>query len=184
MKTIIVSDLHGSGGAIRALAELCHREQPERLLLLGDLLRPGMDPAARSQLSTLLNSFSGQLLCVRGNCDLETWQEDFNFPILEDKRLLYQDGRLVFLTHGHLYGEACPPSLLQQGDLLLTGHTHVPKGAVHQNFIYANPGSLGEPRGGSLPSYLLWQGEELVWKTSEGTAYHSLLLPPKEAMPY
>ncbi|MEG1997726.1 MAG: metallophosphoesterase family protein, partial [Clostridiales bacterium] len=114
---------------------------------------------------------AAQILCVRGNCDQEEWQDYFQFPILDDKKLFYQGERLIFLTHGHLYGEATPPSLLKAGDMLLAGHTHIPKYAVHSSFVYANPGSIAQPRGGSLCSYLLWQGDMLTWKTRDGQAY-------------
>ena len=41
MKLIIASDIHGSAYWCRKLMELCDREQPDKLVLLGDLLYHG-----------------------------------------------------------------------------------------------------------------------------------------------
>ena len=41
MKLMIASDIHGSAHYCRKLVDLFHKEQPDRLLLLGDILYHG-----------------------------------------------------------------------------------------------------------------------------------------------
>ncbi|MDD4353408.1 MAG: metallophosphoesterase family protein, partial [Candidatus Nanoarchaeia archaeon] len=36
-----------------------------------------------------------------------------------------------------------------KGDILLCGHTHIPKCAEHEGFVYMNPGSVSIPKEGS-----------------------------------
>ena len=45
-----------------------------------------------------------------------------------------------------------PP--LHKGDILLHGHTHVPKCVAHENYIYMNPGSVSIPKENSYHGYM------------------------------
>lgn len=181
MKWLIASDLHGSARYCRELLEAADREQPGRILLLGDLLYHGPrndlpEEYAPKEVIDLLNARKEQIMCVRGNCDTEVDQMVLEFPILADYCLLQEGGRLFFVTHGHRFHmDALPP--LQVGDILLHGHTHVsawePFG---EGNLYLNPGSVSIPKGGSPRSYMLLEGSEVVWKTLEGTEYHRLSL--------
>jgi hypothetical protein len=173
---MIASDLHGSLRYGRELFAAYDREQPERLLLLGDLLYhgprndlpEGYDPKG---LLALLNSRKEHLLCVRGNCDTEVDQMVLEFPILADYCLLYLSGRSIFATHGHHYNlSSLPP--LQPGDILLHGHTHVPAcepfGAGN---LYLNPGSVSIPKENSPRGYLILTDHQAEWKTLDGQCY-------------
>ena len=130
MKWMIASDLHGSAYYCEKLLAAFNAEQADRMLLLGDLLYHGprndlprdYDPRA---VTALLNGCKERLLCVRGNCDAEVDQMVLEFPILAEYALLEVEGRVLFATHGHKYGpDNLPP--LCPGDILLSGHTHVP----------------------------------------------------------
>ena len=153
MKLMIASDLHGSAFYCRQLLAAMEREQPDKLLLLGE-----------------------RLLCVRGNCDTEVDQMVLDFPILADYALLYAGSRTVFATHGHHYNTACPPPLAK-GDILLHGHTHVP---AWQEFgsgnLYLNPGSVAIPKENSAHSYMMLTDSGFAWKDLEGSIYHTLAL--------
>ena len=51
------------------------------------------------------------MLAVRGNCDAEVDQMVLEFPIMADYMALFLEGRMVFVTHGHLFNEEiCPIS--------------------------------------------------------------------------
>ncbi|MCR4963971.1 MAG: YfcE family phosphodiesterase [Firmicutes bacterium] len=180
-KLMAVSDIHGAYDAAEDLAQILAAERPDRLLLLGDVLRPAMNPVGREDLAALLNRLDPPPVAVRGNCDQEDWQDYFSFPILEPLRSLPWDGRLLFLSHGHAYGESFPPAGLRPGDVLLCGHSHVPKGAVHPGFVFLNPGSFGQPRGGSCHSYLILEKDEALWKDLSGRVFSRLALPPPAA---
>ena len=162
MKIMVASDIHGSARFCRALTDAYERERKNgvcRLLLLGDLLYHGprndlpeeYDPRA---VSRMLGDLREHLLCVRGNCDSEVDQMVLNFPILSDSALLFLGNRTVYATHGHRFSpENLPP--LQKGDVLLTGHTHIPASKTVDGILCLNPGSVSIPKEGSPRGYLL-----------------------------
>ena len=145
MKLMFASDIHGSRAWCEKVRERFEAEAPERLILLGDLLYHGprnnlpleYDPKG---VIAILNSMKEHLLCVRGNCDAEVDQMVLEFPIMADYMILYLEGRMVFVTHGHLFNNDHPP-LLGKGDILLHGHTHVQAMDQVGDYLYINPGS-------------------------------------------
>lgn len=177
MKLLIASDIHGSSLYCQQLFEAAERENPDRILLLGDLLYHGPrndlpEGYAPKQVIAMLNSYREKLLCVRGNCEAEVDQMVLEFPVLAEYCLLELDGHLIFATHGHHQNEAAPPSL-QAGDVLLCGHTHIPACRTCGSFFYLNPGSVSIPKEKSVRSYLLYEAGTFTWKTLAGNAYHT-----------
>lgn len=178
MRYMIASDIHGSAKWCRAMLEAFDREGADRLLLLGDLLYHGPrndlpEAYAPKEVLALLNAHRDKLLCVRGNCDTEVDQMVLSFPMMADYAVLPMGQHLLYATHGHHFGEDCPPPLCD-GDLLLCGHTHVPKCAAHGDYTYLNPGSVSIPKEGSAHSYMLWENTTFVWKDLEsGASYRT-----------
>ena len=175
MKLMIASDIHGSAKYCRELLEAHKREQPEKLLLLGDLLYHGPrndlpEEYAPKQVISMLNGIKEEILCVRGNCEAEVDQMVLEFPVLADYCILYEAGHMIFATHGHHFHEGNVPPL-KKGDILLHGHTHVPKRKEHESYTYLNPGSVSIPKEGSAHSYLMLEDGVFWWKTLEGTVY-------------
>lgn len=175
MKLMIASDIHGSALYCQQLLTAMEQEQPDKLVLLGDLLYHGPrndlpQQYAPKQVITLLSQVKEKLLCVRGNCDTEVDQMVLPFPILADYCWLYIDGLSIFATHGHHFNEDAPPAL-QPGDILLCGHTHVPACNSHSEFTYLNPGSVSIPKAGSAHSYLVYENGTFIWKDLSGNAY-------------
>jgi hypothetical protein len=175
MKWMIASDIHGSEYYCREMLRAFEREKAQRLLLLGDLLYHGprndlprdYDPKAVIE---MLNGRKESILCVRGNCDAEVDQMVLQFPILADYAVLCVDELTVYATHGHVYGEENPPQL-KKGDVLLGGHTHVPKCTEHGDFVYMNPGSVSIPKEGSRHGYMLLEENRFRWKDFDGNTY-------------
>lgn len=172
MKWMIASDLHGSAFYCRRMIEAYEREGADRLLLLGDVLYHGPrndlpEKYAPKEVIAMLNDMKNDILCVRGNCDTEVDQMVLEFPILADYALLSLESRMIFATHGHLYNEKKLPPL-HEGDILLHGHTHVPKCVEHDRYIYMNPGSLSIPKENSYHGYMLLEEGRFVWKELEG----------------
>ena len=129
MKWMIASDIHGSAAYCEKLLAAFGREQADRLLLLGDLLYHGPrndlpQGYAPKEVIAQLSGVKDKVFCVRGNCEAEVDQMVLPFPVLADYCLLEQKGRVIFATHGHHYNLENPP-LLQPGDVLLHGHTHI-----------------------------------------------------------
>lgn len=176
MKWMIASDLHGSAACCRRMLDRFETEGAARLLLLGDLLYHGPrnnlpQGYAPREVIPLLNAVRERLLCVRGNCDAEVDQMVLDFPILANYAVLPLEGRLVYATHGHQFGEGCPPPLCP-GDILLCGHTHVPKCADHGSYWYLNPGSVALPKENSPRSYMTLEDGVFLWKELDtGRAY-------------
>ena len=166
-KMLIASDLHGSASYCHRLLERIEAEQPDRVLLLGDLLYHGPRNALPEEYNpplviSMLDSIKEKLLCVRGNCDAEVDQLVLHFPIMADYAVLTLGERTVYATHGHVYGEQNPPPLCA-GDILLCGHTHVPCCHVHETYTYMNPGSAAIPKEDSCHSYMLWENNAFTW---------------------
>lgn len=183
MKWMIASDLHGSAYYCEKLLAAFDAEQADRMLLLGDLLYHGprndlprdYDPRA---VTALLNGCKERLLCVRGNCDAEVDQMVLNFPILAEYALLEVEGRVLFATHGHKYGpDNLPP--LCPGDILLSGHTHVPVCREAEGILLMNPGSASMPKEGSAAGYMTLERDVFTWKDFDGAVVREYRLPPR-----
>ena len=179
MNIMIASDIHGSSYYCAQMLDAFAREQADKLLLLGDILYHGprndlpRDYAPKKVIEQL-NALRRQILCVRGNCDTEVDQMVLAFPILADYAVLFEQ-RTIYATHGHRFGEQTPPPM-QPGDVLLCGHTHVPKCTEHTDFLYLTPGSVSIPTEGSPHSYMTLCGGELAWKSLDGRVYQSYTL--------
>lgn len=175
MKIMIASDIHGSAYYCGKLLEAWKREQPEKLLLLGDLLYHGPrndlpKDYAPKQVISMLNDIKDEILCVRGNCEAEVDQMVLNFPVLADYCILYEKGHMIFATHGHVHNEKNVPPL-KKGDILLHGHTHVPMCTEHEHYTYLNPGSVSIPKENSAHSYMILEEGIFSWRDLEGETY-------------
>ena len=114
-------------------------------------------------------------MCVRGNCDTEVDQMVLDFPVLADYGIIAVENRMIYATHGHKYGpDKLPP--LQNGDVLLYGHIHVPKCHTENGILVLNPGSVSIPKENSHHSYMTLEGNLLLWKDLEGDEYQRFVL--------
>jgi len=167
MKFMIASDIHGSAYYCRLLKERAEEEQPQKLILLGDLLYHGARNPLPKEYSTLavaeiLNGMKENLVCVRGNCDSEVDELVLQFPIDAKLCILPLEERTLFFTHGHLL-----PAHLKKGDVLINGHFHVPAFEERETCTYVNCGSVSIPKETSPHSYLVLEGRTLEWKDVE-----------------
>ena len=169
MKLMIASDLHGSAYYTRLLLEAMDREQPDRLLLLGDLLYHGprndlpRDYAPKEVIS-MLSARKQQILCVRGNCEAEVDQMVLEFPVLSEFGVVFADGLTLYMLHGHKNLDLP----VMPGDILLCGHTHVPAVRKDGEHYYVNPGSVSIPKNGSCHGYMTLENRLLRHISLEG----------------
>ena len=168
MKLMIASDIHGSAKWCERMIEACRVERPDRLLLLGDLLYHGPrndlpEDYAPKKVIAMLNAIAPALLCVRGNCEAEVDQMVLDFPVMADYAALFAGGRMLYMTHGHVFNPDHPPRLMP-GDALFFGHTHVPCFARRGETAFVNPGSVSIPKNGSAHSYCTLEDGIVTWK--------------------
>ncbi len=158
MKLMIASDLHGSAFYTEKLLNAMEEQRPDRLLLLGDLLYHGpRNDLPRGyepkKVISLLNGVKEKLLCVRGNCEAEVDQMVLDFPVLSEYAVLFVDGITIYAIHGHKHMDL--PFV--PGDLVLSGHTHVPALKEEKGIFYGNPGSVSIPKENSVRGYLIFE---------------------------
>lgn len=167
MKLLIASDIHGSAYYCRKLLDAFQTEKADKLLLLGDILYHGPRndlprEYAPKEVIALLNPLKDRIYCVRGNCDSEVDQMVLAFPILADYAVFPFGSHAIYATHGHVFHESNLPPLAD-GDILLHGHTHIPKCIRHERYTYLNPGSVSLPKENSPHSYIRFDGEHFDW---------------------
>ena len=171
MKLLIASDLHGSAFYTEKLLRRIDAERPDKIILLGDLLYHGPrndlpEGYAPKEVIALLSSLAPAPLCVRGNCEAEVDQMVLPFPVLAEYAALFFRGKTVYCTHGH---KTPPP--LAAGDILLCGHTHVPKAEKRENYLYLNCGSVSLPKENSPHAYMLLEEDGAFWKDLTGKTF-------------
>ena len=153
MKLVIASDIHGSAYWCGRLCEVIEEVQPDRIVLLGDLLYHGPRndlprDYAPKQVIPMLSRYKDKILAVRGNCEAEVDQMVLPFPCMADYALLSCGGLNLYLTHGHKWNpDSLPP--LVPGTVFLYGHTHVKLDEDRAGIRCLNPGSVSIPKDGS-----------------------------------
>ena len=160
MKLLIASDIHGSAYWCGKLMEVLDREQPEKLILLGDLLYHGPRndlprDYAPKRVIEMLSAHAAHIVAVRGNCEAEVDQMVLPFPCMADYSILLDGSRSLYLTHGHLWNPERLPDL-PEGTVFLSGHTHVKLDENHNGIRCLNPGSVSIPKDGSH-SYIIYE---------------------------
>ena len=170
MKLLIASDIHGSAYWCGRLMEEIRREEPDRVLLLGDLLYHGPRndlprDYAPKRVIPMLSQIKEKIMAVRGNCEAEVDQMVLPFPCLADFSQLMVDGKLFHLSHGHHQNpQNLPP--LPEGSVFLFGHTHVKLDESVCGIRCLNPGSVSIPKDGSH-SYLIYENGSFSFKILE-----------------
>ena len=180
MKYMFASDVHGSAFYCRKMLEAYREEGAERLVLLGDLLYHGPrndlpKEYAPKEVIAMLNEMKNEIYAVRGNCEAEVDQMVLNFPVMADYCILAIDGLTFYATHGHVYNENNLPPL-QEGDILIHGHTHVLRAELRKGYTLLNPGSVSIPKEGNPPTYAIYEDGVFSIKDFEGNIIKSIAL--------
>lgn len=137
MKILFISDSHHH---FSFLVEIIEKEKPERVFAMGDYTKDF------EELSYLYSDLPFDI--VKGNCDF--W--DSHFP---EEKIIFLEGKRIFLTHGHLYGvKSGYNSLRDMGrkmkcDIILFGHTHR-EFLEETDIMLANPGAAQDGKYGIL----------------------------------
>ena len=170
MKVLVFSDIHGSSYYANKIKELVDIENPEKIILLGDLYYHGprndlSQEYSPMKVAEVLNSLKEKLLVVKGNCDAEVDEMISEFKF-EDHLLLNINGKNIYFTHGHKYNIEVIP--YEDFEILIYGHIHQGFIEEKEGYIFANPGSISLPKGGTEHSYLILDNNQIILKNVEG----------------
>lgn len=173
MKYLVVSDIHGSGYYAHKIQEIVERENPDKIILLGDLYyhgprNPLTEEYGPGEVAKVLNSYKDKILCTRGNCDAQVDEMISEFKFEENIELNI-NGMDFFFTHGHKYNVGNVPPV---GKVVIYGHFHVGFIDEVNGIIFANPGSISLPKD-DRHSYLIIDDKQLVLKDIDGTVVDS-----------
>ena len=179
MKLLFASDIHGSA---LYCAELCRRieeENPDKIVLLGDLLYHGPrndlpKGYAPKKVIALLNGYKERIIAVRGNCDSEVDQMVLQFPCMADyTSILTETAYTLFVTHGHLADHKIPDTTNM--DAYISGHTHIKQAERKEGVLFINPGSISIPKD-TTHSYALYHEGNFILKELNGALIQNIAL--------
>lgn len=169
MKYLVVSDIHGSSFYANKIKEIYNKENPDKIILLGDLYYHGprndlTQEYNPMEVAKVLNGYKDIILCTRGNCDAEVDEMISEFKF-EEYIELNINGVDFFFSHGHKYNmDNIPPV----GKVVVYGHFHTGFITEEYGTIFVNPGSISLPKNNTPNSYLIIDEEELILKDIEG----------------
>lgn len=170
MKVVIASDIHGSSYYAERLKQIIEKENPEKVIVLGDLYYHGPRNELTQEynpmkVAEILNAMKDKIMVVRGNCDAEVDEMISEFKF-EDHILVELNGKKFYFTHGHKYNIENIP--YDDFDIMIYGHIH--QGFIEKkgDFIFANPGSISLPKGMSTYSYILLDENKIILKDIDG----------------
>jgi len=183
MKLLVISDIHGSCYYAKKLLEIVEIENPDKIVLLGDLYYHGprndlTQEYNPMEVSKILNSLRNKLLVVKGNCDAEVDEMISEFPFKENIEINV-NGYDLFLTHGHKYNIENLPPLGVKIDIMMYGHFHVGFIKEKDGIVFANPGSISLPKENSKHSYLIFNDNKLILKDVDGNMIQEKALDKK-----
>jgi uncharacterized protein len=126
----VISDTHGllRPEALTALASV------EHIIHAGDLGSPDIIP----RLAEI-----APVTPIRGNVDTQPWARE-----LPAQEVVTLAGRTICVVHD--LGELDLDPAAAGFDMVISGHSHMPKAETKQGVVYLNPGSAG-PRRFKLP---------------------------------
>lgn len=134
---LIVSDIHGSESGISLIRKASRHFRTEGILSAGDQCPDYMSAA-----------FISSLISVRGNCDRFYEYEGMAFPPRIRELTICNHG--VIMVHGDI---SSPSDFsLRNGDIFISGHTHVPQLYEEEGVVFCNPGSPSRPRSSEGPT--------------------------------
>ena len=147
MKILVVSDIHGSYYYAKKFKEIYEKENPDKIILLGDLYYHG----PRNSLTEEYNPMK-----VAGILN------DYKF---NDNIELTIDGVKFFFTHGHVYNMDNVPENI---DVLVYGHLHTGFIEEENGVVFVNSGSISLPKNNTAHSYLIIEDKNIILKDVDG----------------
>ncbi len=172
LRLLILSDIHGD---YKNLYKITENERFDELIILGDLFSYGYEcnKDEEEYIINLLQKYKNKLILIKGNCDIFINYETIGLQFYDVITLPFNK-HLVTFTHGDRYSRGFLPEY--HGDIFISGHTHIPMIIKERGIIYANPGSIGKPRGGSRKSYIIFDNDKIIIKDINGNTQKEMLV--------
>jgi putative phosphoesterase len=120
----IISDTHG---LLRPEAER-HLMGVDHIVHAGDIGHPGIIDALRR---------IAPVIAIRGNVDSGEWAREY-----PDTKLVRLAGKSIYVLHDLKTLQVDPAGF----DVIVSGHSHIPKIDTVGGVLYVNPGSAGRRR--------------------------------------
>ena len=103
MKLLIISDIHGSSYYAEKIKEIEAKENPDQIILLGDLYYHGPRNELTQEYNPMkvagvLNDLKDKIKAVRGNCDAEVDEMISEFQFGTIHRNASEWKKSIFLT--------------------------------------------------------------------------------------
>ena len=157
MKILIISDIHGALDSALKVESLESSNHFDAIICLGDFnyhgpRNPIPDNYNPKEVITILNRYQSKMYGVRGNCDADVDQMLYEFKMMDYLREIEFENHLISMTHGHKYNEDKLP-LLNDEEIFMYGHTHIPRALKENKHYIFNPGSITLPKGGHPRTY-------------------------------
>ena len=160
-KIVVVSDTHHDVARLERLLPVINGA--DRLVFCGDGL---------SDIMHIRGCITVPIICVKGNNDFSTAVSYLPYA-MEDNAVMYHFNRKLFFTHGDRYNALRVPPILEVGDALIHGHTHVGHLQKYNGLYVLNVGSLARPRDG-VPNYLILDDVGATLKQINGETLRQL----------
>lgn len=152
MLVVVMSDTHGELDNLKSILPRIREINPDLVVHLGDNYED----------AELLRDFP--LLRVPG-----VYESYYSKPEVPNRIILNLSGWLSLLTHSHLRHEndlpwdPDPQDLVRRKavDLIIHGHTHIPRAELIEGVVYINPGHMKkEDKNGYPPTFSVIEAEE------------------------
>lgn len=174
-KYIVISDLHGDLTSAKKVQSLAKANPDLKILCLGDVLYHGPrndfpKDYHPKEVFPILNTLKDRIIAVRGNCDAEVDQMVLEFPIMADDDTIPLGKRNIHMSHGHVYSPDQLPSMNEE-DVFLSGHTHIPTANYKDNIYLCNPGSMTLPKEDHPRSYAIIDENAFTIYALDDTVY-------------
>ncbi len=153
MKVLFISDIHGLDINLRKIEEVIIDKKIDKIICLGDVLNPYYS----NKVIDFFNKYKDILICMRGNCDSDLDEKEFNQ--ISGLYKMNLDEMDVYLNHGHEYNIDKDNF---NGEILIYGHRHIPYIRKIDNKVFICVGSISLPRDDNGSTYMIYDNKTFI----------------------
>lgn len=169
MKLFIFSDIHGIVSNLEILKESIEKEQPNKIIVLGDLYYTGPTYNGNAEVSSFkvhefLQSLGNKLVAVKGNCDSPVDEKASDFLMCGSLMPVFDGDVELIFTHGNEYSLK-KNSKVSSGCVLVYGHEHIPYIKHENDSTFVCVGSVSLPKEDNPPTYAIYENKYICIKS-------------------